>query len=269
MTEYDGLIKKIRFRRTLVMVLFVIAVLAALFFCMPLYVSIGSFKLVYAGLPFAVLVILLLVIFAAYFVALSIILIPVHNSMRVECDPKKYIALNSALSPAKMIPAVCAVGYTHLGEFARAAGYAAQMIAVGKPKFVISGYFNKARCEFLLGDTESLKASASALGQAIDGYKANAKVGKVYESLRLSAELMCAIADGDTERINSYRSAVNPWEASKSTECFVNFIKGAAAEKLGDTDECVYRMMWVRDNCPKSVFAWLADECLARIKESQ
>jgi hypothetical protein len=77
---------------------------------------------------------------------------------------------------------------------------------------------------------------------------------------------MCAISDGDCEKVNSYRGVISPYENTKNAECFVNYIKGVAANEAGDRDECKYRMMLVKDNYPKTVFAWLADDCLNKLE---
>lgn len=271
MNEYEGLIKKIRRKRIIVKVVYIIAIVAALLLCLPfkLYIM-GVVDINYPGTSPWILAVLMIVIIASYIFAYALISAPIYSSLSAECDPKKYLELNKALSKADTMPMVGAVAYTHMGEFAVAMGYASQMIAKGKPNYVIPGYFNKARCEFLLGDAESLKASAAALGNAIDGCKkSNAKNAETNRCLRTLTELMCAVADGDAEKIEEYRAIVRPWSQDKSTECFVNYMKGIAAQKVGDKDECFYRMMWVRDNCPKTVFAWLADEQLKALKESK
>lgn len=271
MNEYEALIKKIRRKRIIIKIVYVIAIVAALLACLPFKLFLmGVVDIDYPGTSPWILAVLMILIIASYIFAYALVSAPIYASMSAECDPKKYLELNRALSKASTMPMVGAVAYTYMGEFAVALGYASQMIAKGKPDFVIPGYFNKARCEFLLGDTDSLKASAAALGSAIDRCKkTNAKKAETNRCLRTLAELMCSVADGDTEKIEEYRTAVRVWDQAKSTECFVNYMKGIAAQKVGDKDECVYRLMWVRDNCPKTVFAWLADEHLKNLKESE
>lgn len=270
MNEYEALIKKIRTKRVVIKIVYVIAVVAALLVCLPFKLFFtGVADIDYPGTSPWILAVLMILIIASYIFAYALVSAPVYSSLKVECDPKKYLELNKALSKANTMPMVGAVAYTYMGEFAVAIGYASQMIAKGKPNYVIPGYFNKARCEFLLGDVDALKSSAAALGSAIDGCKkANGKNAEAYTCLRTVAELMCAVADDDAEKIDQYRAAVRAWDQAKSTECFMNYMKGIAAEKVGDKDECVYRLMWVRDNCPKTVFAWLADEHLKNHKAS-
>jgi hypothetical protein len=127
MNEYSCLIKKIRTKRIVIKIVFIIAFAAELLLSAPLYIDAGILQISRTGLNPILALLLLIVTGALFIVAYAIVSVPIYNSMMVECDPKKYIALGEALSAKKEIPIVCAVGYTFLGEFARAEGFAVQM----------------------------------------------------------------------------------------------------------------------------------------------
>ncbi|MBQ3196077.1 MAG: hypothetical protein IJB65_06385 [Clostridia bacterium] len=78
--------------------------------------------------------------------------------------------------------------------------------------------------------------------------------------MELLLNLMCAVADNDTDRIEELRIKAETWNTSVATAGFVNYIKGISAVETDDKVEAVYRFKLVTENCPKTVFARLSAE---------
>ena len=78
--------------------------------------------------------------------------------------------------------------------------------------------------------------------------------------------LLCAIAEDDQRKINELCAGVEVYNASKGTECFVNYVKGIAAYKTGDSQEAIYRFKCVTYNGSKTAFAALAEQYLETLK---
>ena len=77
---------------------------------------------------------------------------------------------------------------------------------------------------------------------------------------------MFMISQNDYQKINELRFGVEPWNNSKATEGFVQYIKGVAAFQVGDREEAVYRLRYVKDNCSKTILSPLADGYLEQLK---
>ena len=136
-----------------------------------------------------------------------------------------------------------------------------------KKAVLLAGLFNRARCQFLLGAYEGLYQTAEQFETAFTtddklGKRAKDAYGKIYKILQLT----CAIAQEDIEKITQLKEEIQPWNPSKATEGFVNYIKGISADKTEDKEEAIYRFKWVQENCTKTIFAKLAEENLALLK---
>lgn len=266
--EYSLLIKKIRKKRSWAAALAAISAILVLFFS-------GSTRIVlpektvweFPGLHPAVTIVLLILIYLAYIIAYCIISIPLNTSLNTECDPQKYLALNTTLGNRNQTIPACASGYLYAGDFTRAMMFTEQLIFSGKQKQIIFGFFGKARCEFQLGDVDALKVTAQQFESALSTIKrTNTKTRMVYQKLHNILLLLCALSDRDTEKIDIYRKLVQPWGPSKAIEGYVNYLRGIAAFYVGDTHESIYRLTAVKDHCGKTVFSKLADTYLDQLK---
>jgi translation elongation factor EF-G len=72
--------------------------------------------------------------------------------------------------------------------------------------------------------------------------------------------------DNPSEKINELRGLVKSWNTSKATDCFVSYIKGLAAYKVGDTEEAIYNFRCAREIGEKTELADLADNYLTLIR---
>ncbi len=261
--EYDVIIRKIRKKRNVIIILTIIAELIALMLCTPSSVVLMDEVIVdYKGINPVITVLIVLFIFFCAVVAYGFALTPMTMSMDVECDPKKHFVLNTELNKQKTLVHIYAVDYIYMGDFRTALIYANEMVASGKPKMVNTGIFNKARCEFFLGDFNSLKLTVNQFESNLSGMKTtNPKVKIAYDKIQKTMQLLVAIADGDKEAIAACRN-IEVWNNSKATEGYVNYLKGLAAYNLGDKLEAIYRFMDVKENCAKTVFAQLAEQHL-------
>ena len=158
---------------------------------------------------------------------------------------------------------VYAKGCFYAGDFSGALRYATEMIASEKEDQQKVGLFYKARCEFLLGDFDSLRRTAGLYENALLHTKREKKNKNLYENLQTILLLLCALADGDLQKIEMYRKQATAWNRSKATEGYLHYIKGVAAHRVGDEKESIYHFMAVKENCGKTVFSKLADEFLA------
>lgn len=265
---YFPLIKKIRKKRIWTIAVTMIVALSVLFFPSHFVVKVsGVIVYEYDAWPLLARVPLLLLILVAEFIVSAVIALPLNTSLYRECDPQKYLALNIALGVRRQMVAVCATGYFYAGDFTQATMYAERMIAKGKIKYVLTGLFNKARCAFMLGDYNTLKSATERFETMLFTAKQpSEKKMAIYQKLLACFHLMCAIADADTEQIETYRKTVQVWNQSKVSEGYLHYVRGVAAYHVGDQDESRYRFMAVKDQCSKTALAQYADTYLAKLK---
>ena len=262
--EYNIIIKKINIKRKLTIITAIIISIAIIALTSPNHLEILDRTIINTkGIHpiFTVMLVLLVIIIAT--VAYAIVSIQTATSLNVECDPQKYLNLNAALTKGKALIPIYATGYLYIGNFLLAMEYAVKMIVSGKENWLMAGLFNKARCEFLLGNYEIMKGTVQQYASALSNIK---KVNPAYPKFHEIMILMCAIADNDQNIINTYCKSIQPWNDSKATEGFINYLKGVSAYSLGDKDESIYRFMAVKDTCEKTVFSRLADEYLVQLK---
>ena len=261
--EYEFLIKKIRFRRRLVVALTIIAFFAVLLFTTPMYVELmGEVIVDYKGLPMAVTVILVICCFIFELIAYAAVSIPINNAIDRECDPEKSLILNMELNKSSALDHIYATDYLYLGEYDRALVYCEKMISSSREPNMLAGLMHKARCEFLRGNIESLKECEAKYAAVLSQSKKKESALIPYQKIHINMKLMCASADNDVEVINELRNPVEPWSPLKLCEEYVNYLKGLAAFAVDDREEAVYRLKSVCDRCPKTVFAKLANEKL-------
>ena len=262
--EYDSLIKKISKKRKLIIALDIILLIVILAVTTPGHLEIFERTIIDTkGIHPIFTILMILLVSVIVIIAYAIVSIPISASMDVECDPQKYLALNTALTKGKELIPAYATGYLYMGNFPLAMEYAGQMITSGKQNLVLSGIFNKVRCEFLLGNYEAMKISVQQYESVLSNIK---KSTPAYQKLHEIMILLCAIADKDLDKINEYRKSIQAWSNSKAAEGYINYLKGISAYSVGDKDESIYRFMLVKDHCEKTVFSQLSDEYLSLLK---
>jgi len=251
----------------LVIALLIVVILAIIAFCSPVQIVVmGTMLVDHPGLHPALTVLLILLCSFIGLVAYAIVLLPLTNSLDVECDPEKHLMLNVMLNKTGNIDHIYAVDYFALGDYRRALEYANKMIKTKREDMILAGLFNKARCEFMLGEGEALRQTAEAYSCALMGARnLKGKTLTAYQGIRDVVELMCALSEENVERIRSLADSVAPWGPSKANECFIDYLKGVAACKTDDIVEVIYRFKTIKEKCPKTVFARLAERELERL----
>ena len=265
--EYDDLIKKIQRKRKTVIVLTIIAVFITITACSPIYIGFLNKTVIdYKGINPVITVLLVLLIFFCELIAYAVVSMPLTTSMDIECDPEKHITLNTVLNKQKNKDHIYAIDFIYMGNFEAALNYANKMVSSNKPPMIIIGLFNNARCEFFLGDFDSLKLTVKQYENTLHNMKKiNQKSKAAYDKIQRTMNLLIAIADKDKERIGIFRD-IEAWNDSKATQGYVHYLKGVAAYIMGDKEEAIYRFMSVKENCGKTVLAKFAEQYLSNFK---
>lgn len=265
--KYDGLIKQIKLKRKIVIIITVIAVLITITLCSPVNVEILNKKIIdYDGINPVITVIIVLFIFICELIAYANVSSPMTTSLEVECDPEKHLILNSALNKQKYLDRISVVDYTYMGEFEKALSYAQKLQNSKNFDDNMVGIFNKARCQYLMGDFEGLKVTVSQYKTALsNGGKISQNKMVLFDKISKSLNLLIALSEKDQEKISLYKD-IEVWNNLKTTKSYVDYLKGVAAYISNDKEEAVYRFMSVKENCSKTVFAKLSDEYLLKLK---
>ena len=268
---YEGLIKSIQRKKTLLIVVTIIIAITTIVLSSPIYIQIADQVVVeQQGLPSPItMAVLAMVLGLEWFISL-IIHEPLRSSLDQECDPHKFLILNRRLAASRALDAVNSVGLLYSGQFAEAIFYADRIIANKKGKMKLSAYFNKARCLFFLGNMAEMKNTVAQFTADLKEMNTrNQRVTDTYAHVFDSLQLMCAIADGDTKQIELCRNKASVWSNSKMTEGFIDYLKGVAAYLLKDNDEAVYRFRSVCEHCSKTVLGKYASNYLNEIQGQQ
>ena len=206
-TEYDEIIKRIERKRNLIVVFTIIAVFLTIFFCSPSEIyylgeKINAFK----GVNPVITVVLVLLILIAEVILYNAVSNPLKRSMDIEADPRKHLVLNFRLNKLKNKDNIFSTDLLYLGVFDLAIIYANKLIESNKLPQKLLGYFNRARCEFLLGDVESLKSTFELYNNILEE---NPKLIQHPESLCLEFKkhimLLIAISENDIEKIKELK----------------------------------------------------------------
>lgn len=266
--KYSAVIKKIQRRRKWVMALTLIATLSILIFCTPVHFEVMEETVIESkGLHPVLLVLLILLCFWIEIIAYALVSTPLTTSMDRECDPEKQLVLNMLLNKQKNKDSIYACDYFYLGVYAKAIEYAENMIKNPKEQYILVGLYQKARCEFFLGDYEAFRQTALLFESKLLGAKKiKPKLMAAYEKMNMTLHVMGAISEDNVEIIQKTRNLIEPWNMSKATEGFVYYLKGLCAYKLDDKEEAIYRFKFVADNCFKTVLATLSNEYLSSLK---
>lgn len=265
--EYDALIKKIQRKRKTVIALTIIAVLIVYAACMPVRIEFLNETIVdYKGINPVITVVLVILILFIEGIAYALVSSPLTTSMDIECDPQKHLVLNDILNKKKNKDNIYAADYFYMGNFEAALNYANRMISGNNPALVILGLLNKARCEYFLGDFESLKLTVEQYEDSLNNLKkVNQKTKDAFDKISKSMKLLVAISEEDKEGISCYKG-IEAWNNSKATEGYINYLKGIAAFIEENKEEAVYRFMSVKEKCPKTFLAGKSQEYLGKIK---
>jgi hypothetical protein len=128
----------------------------------------------------------------------------------------------------------------------------------------LTGLYYKARCEFLLGRAEDLKATLDLYDTTLTSIE---KLNPKWESILTRAgsmiRMMYAILQNDADAASALMPSMHPLSTSKPSECFTTYLKALAALTLCDRDEAMHRFMTIKENYPKTVFATYADKYLS------
>lgn len=264
--KYDSLVKKIKTKEKAVLVFTFIVLFGVFILCFPIHISFMDKSIIdHDGIGIGLALAIALFIIICETVALGIVALPLNTSLTAECDPEKYIVLNSKLNKQKNLDNVYSVGYIYLGDFESALEYANKMVRSDKPYTNLTGLFDKARCEFFLHKYDSLKNTVSQHQRYLADIKnKNLKTKAAYDKIQQTMNLLVAISCNDKEKITEYCN-IDAWNDNKTTHGYINYLKGLAAYNTDDKKEAIYRFMLVKDNCGKTVFAQYAEDILSEL----
>lgn len=265
MDKYKDLIKKIKKRRTVVTVLSIVAILLTIFLLSPTKLVLGGETIIdyegnYIAMALIVVLILLITLFAG-----AVAIFPMTSSMINECDPEKHLILNTELNKAKNLDGILAMDHFYLGNFSVALDFANKMVSSAKPQYVCTGLFYKGRCEFFLNDFDSLKSTTEQFRSAISKVKTNQKTMQELTKMQEVLELLVAVSDKDEQKILSLKN-LKPWNNSKPTVGFVNYVQGLASMIVNDREEAIYRFKSTNEICAKTVLFELSNENLSQLR---
>ncbi len=263
--NYEDLIRKIKKRRNIVTVLSLVAILVIIFLFSPMEIVILEEAIIdhegnFIAMTLIIVLILLITLFAG-----AIAISPMTSSMITECDPEKHLILNTALNKAKSLDDVFAMDHFYLGNFSVALDFANKMVFSPKSRISCTGLFHKARCEFFLNDFDSLRTTTEQYSLAISKMKTNQKDQQAFMEMQKVLELLVAIADQDEQKITALKD-IKPWNNSKPTVGFVNYVQGLAAMTINDKEEAIYRLKSTNEICKKTVLFELSNENLAKLR---
>ncbi len=264
--DYSALIKKLKTRRNIVLIIGCIVLC-----CITLQFI--RFYMLFKGLHIKDIVSyeMLFPLFAISFwlvaffmgVAKAAVMLPIQNSLTKECDPEKYMVLSAEFAKTSKLDLAYATSLIFMGDF-RKAVYHAERLTFNK-RYAATGAFNKARCEFFMGEFGAMRKTIQQYDYVATNIKMNEKNRVATEKIKKVLELMIALSENDKEKIELYRHEISVWNEGKAIECFIYYMKGLAAYKLEDREECLYRFMYVKENGPKTFFGRSAEEHLSKL----
>ena len=263
--EYDDLIKKIKRKAKRRIIFTVVAMVIAFIACTPMEIEVMEEKVVdYDGISPIFTVLILILIFIAGLVAYAFAVNPLTTSLDEECDPRKQLALTTAIDKRKNIEVIFAKDLFYIGDFEYALMYANKMIENKNILIKISGLFNKARCEFFKSDFEAFNQTLYQFENEMYKVENNKRFKWILKNRKI-LRLLKAVAEKDNELIKENYD-IEAWNESKATEGFVNFVKGIAAYNIDDKMEAIYRFKYVKENCSKMFIGNLAEEYIEKLE---
>lgn len=266
-SKYVEEIKKLKCKRRIILCLHIVALIAIIAFSSPIEFEFMGNVIEHQGIGIVLTIVLMIACSFIVMMAYAIALAPLNNSMLQECEPEKNLAINKALNKSKNRNAMLSMDYFYLGHYEESIVYANKNVESHNGALALTGLFNKARGLFFLEGYEAFYKVADEYEVALlKAKKLKPKMKDAYEKINRMLYFMRAIAQNDTEKMNELLKTVKPWNTSKPTEYYVNYIKGLAAYKLNDTEEAIFRFKTVKEGIPSSALSDLADNYLLLIK---
>ncbi len=265
-SKYVEEIKKLKRKRRIILCLHIVALIAIIAFCFPTKFEFMGNVIEHQGIGIVLTIALMIACSFIVMMAYAIVLAPLNNSMIQECEPEKNLAINKALNKYKSRNAMLSMDYFYLGHYEESIVYANKYVESHNGALALTGLFNKARALFFLEGEGFYKIADEYEAKLLSCKKLKPKVKNAYEEINNVLYFMRAIAQNDTEKMNELLKTVKPWNTSKPTEYYVNYIKGLAAYKLNDTEEAIFRFKTVKEGIPSSALSDLADNYLTLIR---
>lgn len=265
-SKYGEEIKKLKRKRRIILCLHIVSLIAIIAFCFPTKFEFMGNVIEHQGIGIVLTIALMIACSFIVLMAYAIVLAPLNNSMIQECEPEKNLAINKALNKSKNRNAMLSMDYFYLGHYEESIMYANKDVESHNEALALTGLFNKARSLFFLEGEGFYKIADEYEAKLLSCKKLKPKVKNAYEEINNVLYFMRAIAQNDTEKMSELLKTVKPWNTSKPTEYYVNYIKGLAAYKLNDTEEAIFRFKTVKEGIPSSALSDLADNYLLLIK---
>lgn len=272
--KYGDLIRKIKKRKTISIIVTIIAAIAIGIFCASsttTYTLNGVTQTVVRdGQPPIVLFLCSAILCMVEILVLARILYPITAAMDLECDPEKQLILVRHLYKEKSAISFYAQDYLYLGNYQEAIRYADQMIRSKRKIFVLTGLFQKARCAFFMGDDALLKQCTEHYAQILTAAKLLSKKHRMtYETCLTVLRMLCALSDHNHEEILALKKDFKIWGNAKATKGFVEYIKALISRELGDNEDAEFRFRLIKDQYCKLVLARLAEQHLTADSASE
>ena len=264
--EYDALIAKMRRKSRWALAFTIVGVLVTLFLCLPAQVVILNKPVVdYEGVNPVITVLLVLLVLFLGLIAYAFAISPMTTAMDMECDPQKHLILNEAFNKPRNMDTIYASDLFYMGNFEAALYYANKMADDSNPKKILFGLFHRARCEFFLGNFDSLKATVGQYQAVLNNTKnLNQKARDTFNKGLKIMNMLAALSEEDKEAI-SRLDDIEAWVDSKAARGFTDYLKGVAAYTLENKSEAIYRFMSVRENCKKTFLSEKSQQYLSNL----
>lgn len=270
-SKYKKIIRTLTWRKNLLKVITFLFTLIIFVFMFPIKIALpfGDGALIdFDGLPIWIALPLLI---ACYFLEVVLFYKTVSPALTKplteECDPEKYLELNLDISGTRELTLVCSSAYLFLGEFDKSISYSKEAAADRSYRYALTGLYNKAMAELLIGNTDAVKKTARAFNDILNGTdKIPEKDRLTFKSMTSLLDLAVAISDNNADKIAEIKSTINLENAGKqrSATVLARYVVGLSDMVVGDKDSAQAHFEWLKENAKKTVFPSLADK---RLKE--
>lgn len=268
---YQQIIDKIKRRRIIFTVITVILFVAVLFLASDSETVINEVDFshpAYIG-PVASSVLIFLISVIGL-VAISLTYKAYTSAITDECDPQKYIEINSRImKPGFDLNFSIAQGLFYLGNFETAVKSFNQLLGSAKrndDKLNAIGHIG--RCCFMLGDKQGLQNAIKDYREVLAKIKGKLSYA-IYENVLIQLELMGAIAENDKEKMLSISATLDSVVKTNLSIGFINYLKGIVAFEHEYYEESTVRFTDTADKMDKTYFGQNALWYLEEIKKKQ
>ncbi len=261
--EFNGLIKRIRTKRTVCLVLTVVFVLGILFSA-PIHLEILGDVIIDSN-GSVTLIILFALGALVSLLAYLIFSVPIHNALFLECDAVKHLILLTSLENERYAYPMLANAYFYIGDFDTAIYYDKKAFEKKSVITKLNALYGKAKNEFFAGKIEDFKKTAFDFQAMTNGAKLSEKQRNGILKCHTVINLFLAIVNEDSEKIKEFASSLDIVDDTRISTAFDNYLKGIAAYATGDKDESKHRFMSVCDIASKTVLGILAKEFLEKL----